>query len=145
MKALLVSGYAGEPITDERGRVVGRKPLTPAQVAVAEPAIMEALTWLDEGVLKHGGAPGIDTLADALARIHGLAGAIVPMPAPWQRLGRRAGMERNGVMVRALYDLKWCGYECRVLCLPGPKSRGTRHMERIAREAGFDVTVTELP
>lgn len=140
MKALIVSGYAGEP--DERGR---RKPLTDAQRSVAEGAIMVELTWLDEGVLIHGHAPGVDSLASALASVHGLAGAQIPMPAQWEQHGKAAGHLRNEAMLQVLWQLRDCGYECRVLCLPGPKSRGTRHMERIARDAEFDVVVQDLP
>lgn len=148
MRALLVSGYAGEPKLLDQGpgwSKITRQPLTAAQVPVAEGAIMVELTWLDEGVLIHGGAAGVDTMVDALASVHGLAGAILPMPAQWARDGRKAGQLRNECMLRVLMQLRDCGYECRVLCLPGPGSRGTRHMERIARDAGFDVTVTELP
>jgi hypothetical protein len=140
LRALLVSGYAGEPGPDGR-----RQLLTAAQVSVAEGALMVELTWLDEGVLIHGAALGVDTLADALASVHGLAGAILPMPAPWERLGKPAGMRRNAWMLDVLSRLRECGYECRVLCLPGPTSRGTWHMKRIAEGAHFDVTVKELP
>jgi hypothetical protein len=143
-----VSGYAGEPRVIDEGpgwKRIERQPLTAAQVSVAEGALMVELLWLDEGVMLHGAAPGVDTLADALASVHGLAGAIVPMPAPWKRIGKQAGMRRNEWMLDVLSKLRECGYECRVLCLPGPKSRGTRAMERIARAACFDVTVKELP
>jgi hypothetical protein len=148
MNALLVSGYAGEPrvIVEGPGRKrIERQPLTAAQVSVAEGALMVELTWLDEGVLIHGAAPGVDTLANALASVHGMAGAILPMPAPWERLGKPAGMRRNEWMLDVLSKLRECGYDCRVLCLPGPKSRGTRAMERIARAAKFNITVKELP
>jgi hypothetical protein len=140
LRSLLVSGYAGEPVPGGP-----RKPLTPMQVSVAEGALMVELTWLDEGVLIHGAAPGVDTLADALASVHGMAGAILPMPAPWERLGKPAGMRRNEWMLDVLCRLRGCGYECRVLCLPGPKSRGTWQMKRMAEGAHFDVTVKELP
>jgi hypothetical protein len=140
MRALLVSGYAGEP--DERGR---RKPLTDAQRSVAEGAIMVDLTWLYEGVLIHGHAPGVDSLASALASVHGLAGAQIPMPAQWARFGKSAGMRRNECMVMVLRQLRDCGYECRGLVLPGPRSRGSWHMARLLRDDEITTTIKELP
>lgn len=148
MRALIVSGYRGEPINHKLDAQLGRWPryeLTPAQREVAEPEIHAALVWLGEGVLIEGESQGVDELCRAIAKVHDYGCTVLPMPAQWRKHGKRAGTLRNEAMLHVLRQLRDCGYECRVLCLPGPKSRGTRHMERIARDAEFDVTVQELP
>jgi hypothetical protein len=81
-----------------------------------------------------GGARGVDTWADEIAREMGFTTIVVP--ARWDEIGRRAGLLRNEEMLSALED----GDEVWAFRAPG-ESRGTDHMIRIAREAGYDVFV----
>jgi hypothetical protein len=88
-------------------------------------------------VLIHGDCRGADRMAGEMAA--GWGASVVPMPAQWNRDSRQAGTERNRRMLRVLLELSKCGYDCEVHAFPLPSSRGTRHMMRIARDAGFTV------
>ena len=76
-------------------------------------------------VVISGGAIGIDGLAAKAARALGLE--VVEHLPEWNRLGRRAGFERNKAIVNDCDELHawWDG-----------KSRGTAHSIGLARAAG---------
>jgi hypothetical protein len=87
-------------------------------------------------VLIHGDCRGADRIAgEAFSEWHF---PVMPMPAPWER-GKTAGTGRNHAMLCVLEQLRFCSYDCEVHAFPLPSSRGTRHMMRIARDAGFTV------
>lgn len=88
-------------------------------------------------VVIEGEAPGADRLACDVAKAYGVP--VRPFPADWKAHGRRAGVLRNLAMLR----------EGRPTCVvaftddfANPHS-GTRHMCRIAVEAGVPVTLVE--
>jgi hypothetical protein len=106
-------------------------------IPVTEPAIVWLAGYLrqlatERGVTRiiHGGARGADALADAAAKELGLP--VTSYPAEWEREGRAAGPLRNARMLAE-------GKPGLVLAFPRGASPGTRHMMRIAREAGIEV------
>jgi hypothetical protein len=89
-------------------------------------------------LLIHGDCRGADRVAAEYAKGTACWMAL-PMPAQWHKLGAEAGPDRNLRMIEVLKHLRACGYDCEVHAFPLPSSKGTRHMMRIAREAGFTV------
>jgi len=79
-------------------------------------------------VIVHGGADGVDSLADAYATEHGIP--TVRFPAHWGEYGESAGPIRNKEMAAYAHSLVavWDG-----------KSPGTRHMLRTAYESNMPV------
>jgi hypothetical protein len=60
--------------------------------------------------------------------------------ADWDKFGRGAGPHRNQLMLdyaKAYYD------NVLVLAFPLPDSKGTKHMIKIAQDAGVDVKIIE--
>lgn len=80
-----------------------------------------------KAILIQGGAIGADLMAArwALSREQ----ACCQVNALWEKLGRSAGILRNGWMLRLKPDV--------VIAFPG--GRGTEHMCRISEEAGIPV------
>lgn len=77
-----------------------------------------------------GGAPGVDRTAEREARKLGLA--LVIYKADWDRLGRGAGIIRNGTIVE----------NCdRVVAFWDKESRGTENTIMRARRAGKPVEI----
>jgi len=68
----------------------------------------------------------------------------LPMPAPWNRKGRKAGPIRNRLMTEVLARLRWCGYQTAVEAFPLPSSSGTWITVNLSRKLNFRVTITEL-
>lgn len=91
-------------------------------------------TWRADGefIIIHGCAKGADSLADKYATQYD--NPVEKYPADWTKYGRKAGPIRNEQMLQE-------GKPDLVIAFPRGESRGTRHMMRIAREAG--VTVEE--
>lgn len=89
--------------------------------------------WI--GCVIHGGAAGVDALADRWARQKGVARWV--FPADWQRWGKRAGPLRNAEMIRR-------GKPHAVAAIWDGTSRGTDHMMRIADRKGIPVYVRLL-
>ena len=77
--------------------------------------------------LIHGGAKGIDTLADKVAREKGWKVKI--FHADWVGYGRRAGPIRNQEMVDEKPDV--------VIAFPG--GYGTQNCIQLAKKAGLNV------
>ena len=85
-------------------------------------------------VVVHGDAKGADRMAGDWARTRGILED--PHPANWATHGRAAGPIRNAEMLTSTApDL--------VIAFPG--GRGTEHMVRIAKQAGFRVISTGQP
>lgn len=84
---------------------------------------------------------GVDGVADRWARF---GPCILPMPADWAQHRRSAGPIRNANMVRLAKALAESGWTVKILAFPGPDSRGTWNLVRLAREAGFTPFVEEL-
>lgn len=83
-------------------------------------------------VIIHGGARGVDMVADRAARKLGLA--VEVFPAEWNKYGRAAGMIRNREMLKRADKLIafWNG-----------KSPGTRGAVEIAKELEVDALVID--
>ena len=83
-------------------------------------------------VVLHGGASrGADYLASLIAKTMGFSQEV--MPADWRRLGRGAGIIRNGQMLDRNPDV--------VLAFWDGSSPGTRHTIKEARRRGIPVEV----
>lgn len=83
--------------------------------------------------LVHGGAKGADQLSTLWANKNGVN---VEVHTPdWDTYGRGAGLKRNKDMLDTGVDI--------VIAFPKGEARGTRHMMRIAREAGVEVVAVE--
>lgn len=78
----------------------------------------------------HGGARGVDTVADAAARARGLA--VDVFQADWDGLGRRAGPVRNAAML--------CTCD-RLVAFWDGTSPGTRHAVSAALTLGIPTVV----
>lgn len=81
-------------------------------------------------VVVSGGARGVDSVAVEAARQRGLATEV--FEADWDRLGKRAGIERNARMIDTVHGLVafWDG-----------KSRGTQHAIQCAKSRGLWLRV----
>ena len=80
--------------------------------------------------IVNGDARGADTLATSYSMQRGYKLSVYP--ANWKRYGIAAGVIRNKIMLdEAKPDV--------VVAFPFSRSRGTRHMMRIATEAGVEV------
>lgn len=81
-------------------------------------------------VVVSGGARGVDSVAVEAARQRGLATEV--FEADWDRLGKRAGIDRNARMIDTVDGLVafWDG-----------KSRGTQHAIQCAKTRGIWVRV----
>lgn len=96
-------------------------------------AIKRALIEAKATIVVHGNARGADLLAKEVAIELKIEQR--PYPARWDRYGRSAGVFRNIEMLQKEHlpdspiDL--------VLAFPLAHSIGTRHMVKIAREAGI--------
>jgi hypothetical protein len=91
-------------------------------------------------VLIHGACRGADAEAGQYGKE--LGWSVVSMPAQWMQnytYCSWAGSDRNARMVEVLKNLRAVGYGCEVHAFPLPSSKGTRHMMRLAEEAGFTV------
>lgn len=83
-------------------------------------------------VIIEGCANGVDTQANAWAQYHAVP--VLHYPAPWNHLGRKAGLWRNRAMLKILKPDK-------VVCFHPDiaKGKGTRDMALIAARAGIPV------
>ena len=94
--------------------------------------VFATLDGLDPALVIHGGARGADSLAEKWAATRQVPCHVYP--ADWRRHGRAAGPIRNREMLeQSKPDL--------VVAFPG--GRGTAHMVRIARDAGYRVIEAE--
>jgi hypothetical protein len=86
-------------------------------------------------ILVHGGAPGVDTICDGIARLFGWD--VQVYEANWAE-GKSAGPERNKRMVKAGADV--------VLAFPlaGALNKGTKHCSTFAEIMGLKVHYFEL-
>lgn len=78
-------------------------------------------------VLVHGGASGLDTLADRWAKRRNVPAELYP--AKWRQWGKSAEPRRNQQMVESTPDV--------LIAFKG--GRGTDHMKSVARYAGVRV------
>lgn len=83
----------------------------------------------DLATIVEGGAKGADTLAKEWAATNDVP--FEEYRADWTKYGRAAGPIRNKQMLETGIDL--------VVAFPRGEARGTRHMMKIAREAGVEV------
>jgi hypothetical protein len=84
--------------------------------------------------LIEGCARGADRLAEEWAASRGVA--VEHHPADWDRLGKRAGIERNKAMLARRPHVVLAFFTDRNL-----PSRGTAHMVEIARKADIPVVL----
>jgi predicted Rossmann-fold nucleotide-binding protein len=91
--------------------------------------VVAILSEYDNIRIIHGGAPGLDSLADKYAKAVGVE--VKVYPADWKKYGKAAGPIRNQEMLdNEPVD--------EVIAFPGGK--GTFDMCRRAREKGIKVT-----
>ena len=81
--------------------------------------------------VMHGGARGVDRLADEFARKLGFF--VEEYPADWEQYGKRAGIMRNLKMLDQNPEL--------VIAYWNGESRGTKHMIDAAREREIPVEI----
>ena len=79
-----------------------------------------------------GGARGVDTMAETHAKRLGIPTII--HHANWAKEGKSAGMNRNILIV---HDSEMVV----AFFSPGPRSRGTSHTVRLARDTGRELRV----
>lgn len=95
-------------------------------------AIDERIGRLPErSTVIHGDAQGADRIAAEAAERHGHH--VIPFPADWKRLGKRAGIERNKKMLDTGPDL--------VIAFWDGASPGTAHTIGEARRRDIPVEV----
>jgi YspA, cpYpsA-related SLOG family len=85
-------------------------------------------------LLVHGAAPGVDTIAAAIAKDWGWEQD--PHPADWQHQGKAAGPFRNRLMIALGAQI--------VVGLPGPESKGTWDCLKVASAALIPCYVQPL-
>jgi hypothetical protein len=96
--------------------------------------VQERIAGLPAGTrLVHGGAAGVDTVAEKAARKAGLPASVIYRPW-YDAWGKRAPMMRNAYVATAARGAFW----------PAPWGRGTQHAIDVARKAGVDATVRNL-
>ena len=101
--------------------------------ADVEPIRRELLLLPSDSILLHGNARGADRLAGAIAAELGLD--VRPRPANWEQFGKAAGIIRNREMLAEGPDVVLAFH-------PNlEQAKGTKHMVRIARNAGVPVRV----
>ena len=85
----------------------------------------------EDAIVIHGAAPGLDSMAGALASARGLH--VAAMPALWSRHGRRAGPMRNAALLGLAPTVAYA--------YPLGASPGTRMMVGLLEKAGVPVHV----
>lgn len=109
--------------------------------------VKDALTSDDlqgmSGVLIHGGARGIDSVAGKVAGMHGWA--VVPVPAMWDEFTPKgaAGPARNRDMIKMAEIMERHDYEVRVYAFHDGfwQSKGTKNCVMQARDRSLPVTL----
>lgn len=81
-------------------------------------------------IIVSGGARGVDTAAEYEANVQAMQTMI--FPADWERLGKRAGFERNKSII---------AYADEVVAFWDGESKGTFHSIELARKKGIPVKV----
>jgi hypothetical protein len=107
---------------------------------VDEAAVFRSLDVMRERRLDlviHGASRGADLIACEWARLCNVQR--LALPAQWDRDGKSAGPIRNAAMLTILQQLESFGYDIEVHGWPLGESRGTRHMMKIASDAGVTV------
>lgn len=85
---------------------------------------------------------GVDWLA--YKHVSAIQATVLPMPAPWKRMGDGAGPFRNMQMLSVLMALGHCGYEIAVLAFHNDLiggSKGSKNMVARAKLAGVPYAV----
>lgn len=103
-------------------------------------ALHDVMSAMPPGsVLIHGGANGVDTLADRFAWMMPQFAEVLPFHADWKQHGRRAGPMRNQRMLEEGRPDCWAAFHHE------PKlGRGTADMVRRLRAAGVPGKVVLL-
>lgn len=89
-------------------------------------------------IVIHGAARGADSFADAWAVFRSNVTPVRVIP-DWENDGRAAGSIRNSRMLELNPDIVLAFFQ------EGAGNYGTRHMVKIAREAGYEVIVIAVP
>ena len=89
-------------------------------------------------IVIHGSARGADSFADAWAVFRANV-TPVRVVADWENDGRAAGSIRNSRMLELSPDIVLAFFQ------DGATNYGTRHMAKIAREAGIEVKTITVP
>jgi hypothetical protein len=94
----------------------------------------------DRVYLVHGECRGADTIAAMAYNWRGSIG----IPARFPHLGKRAGPERNLLLVRFAVMLRNANYSVEWIAFPCSESRGTWDCVKSARAFGFKPTIHPL-
>jgi len=89
-------------------------------------------------IVIHGAARGADSFADSWAVFRANV-TPVRVLADWENDGRAAGSIRNSRMLELNPDIVLAFFQ------DGAGNYGTRHMTKIAREAGYEVKAITVP
>lgn len=101
--------------------------------------VYRVLTKFKPDLVMHGGARGIDSLADKWAEHNGVLCLV--FPALWDEEGKEAGTTRNQRMVEIAATLKHHGHRVQVFAFPSANGSGTQDCMLRAYEAGLRVAV----
>lgn len=93
-------------------------------------------------VVIHGGARGVDRMAECVISESATDASVVAMPAQWNVHGRAAETRRNEEMCAVAQALRATGYGVLVLAFPAANkpSPGTQHMIDCAKLYEFHLT-----
>lgn len=121
----------------------GSRRLHPDQLGAVRCLLLGSHRAPGKYVAVHGDCPsGLDRFVRDTCEEHGIHH--LPMPAPWDALGKPAGQVRNEKMAEVALALAFCGYEIAVRCYPDKDSKGTRGMIAIAKREDLPLSVTEM-
>lgn len=114
------------------------------EVALVEQTLDEIHHKTPIGCLIHGAARGVDTVAENWARRNQIP--YLGVPAPWNELGKAAGMARNDAMINFWQPaiMENLGAKDLIVAFPRPNSKGTRGMIKLAQKYVVPLKVVEL-
>jgi hypothetical protein len=89
----------------------------------------------DDTIIVSGGAPGVDTIAEEIAKEFGIYDQMIIHPAEWKKYGRGAGHRRNALIVR---DSEL------IFAFKSSNSPGTSNTIKQAKAKGIPVKVINI-
>lgn len=94
-------------------------------------------------IIIQGGARGIDWLSRCIAIELGVIQ--IEYAADWEAYGKRAGPQRNIEMIERLNEFRARGDRASVWAFHADlgKSKGTKHMVKVAREHGYTPMIVD--
>ena len=118
-------------MNEQRLIVAGTRTIT--NIGIVSMRMGNYIAGYGKFTLISGTAPGVDSLAEDVARIRGIA--IERYPANWNKYGKPAGYRRNVQMAETATAL---------LAIWDGKSKGTKHMIDIALKQRLSPIVIHI-